>query len=288
MHTPSFLPACLSDAELEALIREDVPYFDLTTTALGIGAAPGRITFATRHDTVICATEEAARLLQRCGAAVEHITASGTLLPPGSTVLQASGPAQALHTAWKVAVNLLEYVSGIATRTHALVTAAQRVNPAVAVATTRKVFPGTKALSVKAVLAGGALPHRLGLSETVLVFAQHRAFTDGMPGLLQRIEHLQQTCREKKIIVEVESREEALQVARSGVDAIQFDKLPPPELAAAVQAVRQIAPGLLLAAAGGITSETIADYAGSGVDLLVTTAPYFGKPADIRATMAAI
>lgn len=279
---------CLSDAEIANLLQEDVPYFDLTTTVLGIGRQPGRITFVTRHHTIICGTEEAARILEQCGADVEHLTPSGTARPPGSVVLQASGAAYALHRAWKVAVNLLEYTSGIATRTHGMVAAAQRVNPAVAVVTTRKMFPGTRALSIKAVQAGGALPHRLGLSETVLVFAQHRAFTAGMAGLLERLEAAKRLCREKQFAVEVETVEEALLVAQAGANHIQFDKLSAAELTAAVQAIRQLAPGVLLAAAGGITPQTVADYAATGVDILVTTAPYFGKPADIGVSMEAL
>lgn len=280
--------SCLNDTEIAQLIREDVPYFDLTTTALGIGTQPGRITFATRHDTMICGTEEAARVLEQCGATIDHLTASGTFLPPGRLFLEATGAAYALHRAWKVAVNLLEYTSGVATRTHAMVAATRQVNPTAAVVTTRKMFPGTRALSIKAVQAGGAHPHRLGLSETVLVFAQHRAFTEGMTGLLERLDAAKQLCREKRFAIEVETVEDALLVAQAGADQIQFDKLPAAELAAAVTAVRQVAPHIVLAAAGGITLDTVAAYATTGVDMLVTTAPYFGKPADIGATMVAL
>ncbi len=280
--------SCLSDVEIAHLIHEDVPYFDLTTTILGIGAQPGRITFATRHDTVICGTEEAARVLEQCGARMDHLIASGTFLPPREVFLEATGTAHALHRAWKVAVNLLEYTSGIATRTHAMVVAARQANSAAAVVTTRKMFPGTRALAIKAVQSGGALPHRLGLSETVLVFAQHCAFTAGLTGLVQHLATARQTCREKRVGVEVETIEDALLVAQAGADHIQFDKLPAAELAAAVTAVRQVAPHIVLAAAGGITLDTVATYAATGVDLLVTTAPYFGKPADIGATMIAL
>ncbi|NJP04985.1 MAG: ModD protein [Chloroflexaceae bacterium] len=280
--------SCLHDAEIAALIAEDVPYFDLTTTALGIGSRLGRMTFTTRHDTVICATEEAAQVLHQCGAVVEQTIASGSRLPPGHVVLQATGPAAALHRGWKIAVNLLEYSSGIAGRMHAMVQTAQQVNPAVNVVTTRKMFPGTRALSIKAVQAGGALPHRLGLSETILVFEQHRAFTGGMAGLLDHVSTLQHTCREKRVVVEIETLEEALLMLEAGVRYLQFDKLPVERMTAAVQAIREIAPETVIAAAGGITRDSIAAYAATGVDVLVTSAPYFGKPADISARMTVL
>ncbi len=275
-------PLCVFDSELDHFIREDVPYFDLTTLALGIGDASGMISFTTRHPTVICGTEEAACILERCGATVTLCMASGTLLATGTLFLSATGTARALHQGWRVALSLLEYVSGIATRTRELVTAAQQINPQVVVVTTRKVFPGTKALAVKAILAGGAMPHRLGLSESVLIFAQHLAFLDGWAGLIERLPALRQQCQEKKIGVEVERLEDALMLAEAGVDVVQFDKLPPSALQEAVVVLKRDYPQLLVVAAGGITQANVQRYAATGVDVLATTAVYSGKPVDIQ------
>lgn len=278
----------LSAEELERLLGEDVPYFDLTTFALGIGEQPGMLTFTTRQPTVICGTEEVCRILEQCGAAVKECLATGQRLLRDTTFLMATGPAQALHRAWKVSVNLLEYASGIATRTRELVTVAHSINPAVAVVTTRKIFPGTKALSVKAVLAGGALPHRLGLSETVLVFPQHLVFLGGLDGLRTRLAQLQHPCAEKKICVEVANLDDAFTVAQMGVDSIQFDKLPAAELVQAIAELKHLYPSIKLAAAGGINIGNVREYVATGVDMVVTTTPYFGQPADIAAKMAAI
>ncbi|NTU85529.1 MAG: ModD protein [Chloroflexales bacterium] len=280
------LPCCLSDDEIAGLLREDVPYLDLTTHALGIGDAPGTITFAARQPTVIAATEEAGRLLTQCGATVTMALPSGSRVRLGELVLMATGPAHALHRGWKVAVNLLEYVSGIATRTYALVAAARQVNPRVTVATTRKVFPGTRALAVKGILAGGAVPHRLGLSESILIFPQHRAFLGGLDGLCEALRRLKQTGREHKVGVEVEGLDDALAVAEAGADLLQFDKLPAAELQAAVGALRPRFPALTLVAAGGLTATNIAAYAATGVDVLATTWPYSGPPADIGVSIS--
>ncbi len=279
------MPVFISDEEIERFIREDVAYFDLTTFALGIGALPGRITFATRHDTVVCGVEEAGRVLTKLGAIADIAHASGERLPAGTLFLAATGPAQTLHQGWKVAVNLLEYASGIATRARAMVDAARSVNPAVGVMTTRKTFPGSRALAIKAVLSGGAMPHRLGLSETVLAFDQHLAFLGGLPGLLRQLDDVRRTCREKLIGIEVTGPDDALTVARAGVDVIQFDKLAPETLAEIVPRLRQIRPHVVLAAAGGIALDNVRAYATTGVDLLVTSALYFGKPADIEAKL---
>ncbi|NTW50602.1 MAG: ModD protein [Chlorobiales bacterium] len=278
----------LSDDDIFRLIKEDVPYFDLTTVTLGIGKRSGLISFYTRHKTVICCTEEVARVFEKCGAVARNFVPSGQRLPASTLILEAEGPAESLHMAWKVSLNLLEYTSGIATRTRDLVDAAISVNPSVSVVTTRKVFPGTKALAVKAVLAGGGELHRLGISETVLVFKQHLAFTGGFSGFIGMIDTLKHRNQEKKIGVEVETEAEALAVAKAGVDLIQFDKIAAPELQRITATLKAKFPALKIAAAGGITPANIKEYADTGVDLLVTTSPYFGKPADIRASMIAI
>lgn len=279
---------CLPDYEIERFLDEDLPYGDLTTHLLGIGQQPGEICFTTRHETTLCCTEEAARLLEKCGCRVTQLMHSGTTIPADQKFLRAEGTAQALHAGWKVAVNLLEYGSGIATRTARIVSAARAVNPGIAVLTTRKTFPGTKKLAIKAICAGGALPHRLGLSETVLVFKQHTVFLGGLKQLLHQVESLKGTAPETRVIIEADSPEEALLIAQNDADVVQVDKLPADQLKTLVDQVKQINPAIKVSAAGGINEQNAAEYAASGVDILVLSSVYFGKPADIGATITAV
>ncbi len=204
----------------------------------------------------------------------------------GTEFLAAEGTAAALHTGWRAALNILEYASGIATATARLVAAARRVNPDIAVVTTRKTFPGTRKTAIKAILAGGALPHRLGLSETILVFKQHLVFMGGRENFLNSLPELRAQAREKKIIVEAESLAEALPLAAAGVDVIQVDKLPPPDLAVLVREVRAVNPTVQISAAGGINEGNAAAYAATGVHILVLSSLYFSKPADMGVRMA--
>lgn len=271
----------LSDATIEQYIKEDVPYLDLTTFALKISGQKGKIEYICREEAVICGTEEVLRICQKLNVTPTRHLASGTKVQPQTGVLAAKGNAEDLHKVWKVAMNILEYASGIATRTNKLVTLAKEVNPQVEVLTTRKIFPGTKELAIKAVLAGGGLPHRLGLSETVLVFKQHLNFIGGLDGFLARLSELKTRLCEKKIIVEVETVEDALLLCQAGVDGLQFDKMPPGELQKAVEQIRANHNQITLLAAGGINEQNAALYAGTGVNGLVTTSVYFGKPVDM-------
>ncbi|UKJ74081.1 ModD protein [Azospirillum brasilense] len=269
----------LSDAALDALLAQDVPYGDLTTDSLGIAAAPARIRFTARGAMVLAGTEEAARLIEKAGGTVTSVRPSGTAVEAGAPFLEGHEPAGALHRGWKVAQTLVEYASGIASRARRIVEAA----PGVTVACTRKNFPGAKDLSVKAVLAGGAVMHRLGLSETILVFPEHRAFLSGSPE--SWIADLRRRAPEKKIVVEVDTVADAIAFARAGADVLQLEKRTPEEARAVVAATRGLPRPPVVAAAGGVTEDNAAAYAAAGCPLLVTTAPFFGRPADVEVVL---
>jgi molybdenum transport protein len=151
----------IPDSDIDRFIEEDCPYGDLTTHLLGIGSTHGRIVYSTRHEATLCCTEEVVRLFTRLGAVTTRALPSRTSVPAGIEFLAAEGTATALHAGWKAALNLLEYASGVATGTARVVKTARTVNPDITVVTTRESFPGTKRIVIKAVIAGGALPHRL-------------------------------------------------------------------------------------------------------------------------------
>jgi molybdenum transport protein len=277
----------ISDARLDALLLEDAPHGDLTTEALGLGGRPGRMTYTAREPLVLAGVEEAARLLSRVGAVPRVVQASGTQLGKGALLLEADGTAAALHLGWKVALHLLEQLSGIATRTRRILEAARSGAPGreVPVAATRKGFPGTRDLALLGVRAGGGVAHRLGLSETILIFAQHTVFL-GEGGLAAALALARARQPEKKIVVEVASLEEALRAAEAGADVIQVEKLPPEAFAAVVVACRGRPGGPKVAATGGVDESNAAAYAAAGADLLVTSAPFSARPAEISAVIA--
>ncbi|MFL9827917.1 ModD protein [Rhodoplanes sp. SY1] len=280
----TILPPVLPDHVLDALLVDDVPLGDLTTHALGISGQPARITFAARDRLVVALSEEAARLVARTGAEVTLLAGSGTSLTPGEKILEARGPAGALHRAWKVAQTMLEIASGIATTTRAIVEAARAVSPDIAVACTRKTVPGAKALSIKAILAGGAVPHRLGLSETVLVFEEHRRFLKDLAPA-EIVARLRRFVPEKKVVIEVAGVDEGVAWARAGADVIQAEKFSPEAIAALVAALKEAAPTTIVAAAGGVTPDNAGAYASAGARVLVTSAPYTAKPRDVQVVL---
>ncbi len=264
----------LSDHDLARMLQDDVPNGDLTTESLAIGHCAGRIEFRARQAMTVACTEEAVRIFELAGATAELVTPSGTGVAVGTLLLRANGSVTSLHVAWKATQILVEWASGIATAAAAIV-AASGETP---VACTRKNAPGTKALSIKAVRAGGAAMHRLGLSETLLVFAEHRMFLDETPA--QTIARLNRRQPEKKVVVEVGGVAEARLWAEAGADVLQLEKFSPEQVAESRAAMADSC--VVLAAAGGVNAGNAAAYVQAGTDLLVTSAPYSAPPRDVQ------
>jgi molybdenum transport protein len=246
----------ISTHELQRLLAEDVPYGDLTTEALGIGGRRATIRFAARSRMVVAAIEAAAALLDLAEVTARLHARSGDRVEPGAPLLTGEGDAGGVLRAWKVSQTLTEIWSGVATATRAVVSAARSERPEVTVACTRKNVPGTKAFAVAAIKAGGAVPHRLGLSETILLFPEHRAILpDG--DLAAAARRLRGVAPEKKLVIEVKTVEDGRAAAAAGFDVIQAEKFTPEAIGQLAAAVASLRPRLAIAAAGGIDPDTM-------------------------------
>lgn len=278
-----------SNARIDAFIEEDVPYIDLTCEVLGVHNQPGEMEYFTRESCVLAGTDIARRIMRNLGCEVLTSSEDGQLVSAGQTFFTVRGAAADLHAAWKVCLNVFDHLSAVATKTRSMVDAVHAVNPECEVLTTRKSMPGAKDLLTCAVMAGGAFPHRLGLSETVLVFEQHLAFFGGFNRFVEEMPRIKARCVEKKLFVEADAQR-ALALARAssdghGVDGIQLDKVPVSELAELVRRIREIDPRITIIAAGGINPQNAGAYAACGVDGLATTAPFTAKPVDMSVRM---
>jgi molybdenum transport protein len=278
-------PTRISREKLERLLFDDAPHGDLTTDLLGLAARPGIIQFSARHDMVVALVNEAATILEMAGARVEIFCDEGQKLPAGAPILRGNGSAGALLRGWKVAQTLMEIWSGVATATREIVDAARSAAPGICIACTRKNTPGVKDFSVAAVRAGGAVMHRLGLSETILVFPEHLSFVGGVE-LEQIAARLRMQAPEKKLVIEARDLDEALRAAQAGFDVIQAEKFKPDDIALLKQRLSLVANRPAIAAAGGVNSSNAADYARAGADILVTSAPYAASPRDVTVRLA--
>jgi nicotinate-nucleotide pyrophosphorylase (carboxylating) len=162
-----------------------------------------------------------------------------------------------------VALNLLGHLSGIATATRDLVRVVTAANPRCRVADTRKTTPGLRALEKYAVRAGGGANHRFGLDDAVLVKDNHLAVAGGVTAALgrvrERVGHL------VRVEVEVDTLEQLDEALAAGADAVLLDNMDPATLR---RAVERVAGRAVTEASGGITPDTAAEIAATGVDLL--------------------
>ena len=254
----------------ESILLADCPYEDLTTVGLGIEETCGTVSASLKAPGIAAGIDLAREIFLAAGASVEVFAKDGDSLAARVPFLCARGSAQALHAAYKTAQCVMEYAGGIAERTRAMVDAARSVNPQAVVAGTRKHYPGGKRIALAGLLAGGGTVHRLGLSDSILVFDQHRVFTDDFAGAFAR---LKAANPEKKTAVEASCEAEAREFIelgrfRNGVGQIDGRGR------------------LALALYGACNAENAAAYAAAGAVILVTSWPYWGRPRDVKMTFA--
>lgn len=276
----------ISDSVIESIIKEDMPYYDITTSLLNIGANRGKISYYARNNGVVSGVLVAKKIFEKLGAEVTFFLQDGSSISKDDMILQAKGNADILHAGWKVALNTLEYLSGITSLCSQMVYKSRQVNKNVMLAATRKSMPLTRQLVTLAFLAGGVEPHRLGLSETILIFKQHLEFMGGFENLENTIKNSAQKAYEKKIILETENYDDSIKALQYDfISGIQLDKLSPEEVGKIVDERNKKNKNIKIIAAGGINLKNIEDYAVTMADVLVSSYFFHAAPFDIKAVM---
>ncbi|MCC2612977.1 carboxylating nicotinate-nucleotide diphosphorylase [Neorhizobium petrolearium] len=236
---------------------------DVTSAAVIPSEHRSTVVMAARKAGVIAGLDAAALAFELVDPAItmtRHVQ-DGTTVGPGDTIATIEGPSRGLLTAERTALNFLGHLSGIATVTARIVNAVS--NTRAAVVCTRKTTPGLRALEKYAVRAGGGLNHRFALYDAVLIKDNHVAIAGGVSEAIRRaranVGHM------VKIEVEVDTFDQLREAMEIGVDAVLLDNMTPEQLREAVTIVGGRA---ITEASGGITPETAAAIAVSGVDLL--------------------
>lgn len=256
-------PADELDRLIDGWLAEDIGRLDITTEFLIPADAQAEFSLNSRHDVVVCGIDIAARVFRRHvpDCEVEVLTPDGTRAGAGATLARVRGPARGTLTAERTALNLLQFLTGIATLT---ATYAERVvGTGATLIDTRKTVPGYRALSKYASCVGGARNHRIRLDDGMLVKDNHIAVCGGIAAALARAKAL--TPSLTKIEVECDTLEQVAEAADAGADVILLDNM---DAALMRQAVAIVAGRAELEASGRITLETIREKAESGVDYI--------------------
>ena len=256
------MSAVIQDSTIEDWLAEDVGHHDVTNHLPGTTA--GRLVAKERG--VAGGIDAATAVFEYLNCPVDSALEEGTAIEPGDVLLTVTGPTRDVLRGERPAVNVAAHASGIATKTRQAVDSAREVSDDVAIAGTRKTTPGLRGIEKRAVVAGGGDTHRLNLSHMAMVKDNHVAEM-GLEGAIEHVE--KRTSFATQVEVEVEQPADAPRAADAGADIVLLDNMSPDDCERAVELLAETGHGEVLAeASGGITIETVADYAATGVDVI--------------------
>ena len=256
---PLMYESLLRTALLEDLGRAG----DITADAIVPADKQASLVLRARQPGVVAGLDIARSAFQLVSPEITltAVRPDGSVVTPGDVIAEIDGPARALLTGERTALNFLCHLSGVATATASLVTAAQGTKARIVC--TRKTTPGLRALEKYAVRAGGGSNHRFGLDDAVLIKDNHIALAGSVRIAIERAKanagHL------VKIEVEVDTLAQLEQVLALGVDAVLLDNMATDELG---QAVVMTDGRAITEASGRITAATVRAIAETGVDLI--------------------
>ena len=256
MITPHYIAKLVAQA-----LAEDIESGDITAELIGANVqTSGRI--VTREDGILCGTAFALEAFQQIDPSchVEWAAQDGDVLTASNTLCTLSGPARALLTAERTALNFLQLLSGTATTASHY--AARVAHTKVKLLDTRKTVPGLRLAQKYAVTCGGCFNHRIGLFDAFLIKENH---ISAAGGIAEAVAAARSVAPGKPLEVEVENEAELEQALTAGADRIMLDNF---TLEGLRSAVAHAAGRVELEASGNVTDETLVAIAETGVDFI--------------------
>lgn len=263
----------LSQKDWQAVVREaasravgeDVGPVDLTSRVAVPNEARAVATLVAREPGVVAGMEVAEAVFREVDGSLQwkSLVKDGDRVVAGCVVAEVSGSARSILSGERSALNFLQRLSGVATRTADFVRAVQGTKAKIL--DTRKTTPGLRALERKAVFAGGGVNHRSGLYDAILMKENHQVF---LPQ--EKMGEVIQKCRQEfpefPLVVEADSVDLAIQLLGQPVDRILLDNMSPEQVARVIQKKAEMGSGVGLEASGGVTLERARALAETGVE----------------------
>ena len=251
------------DDSLRRWLEEDIGTGDLTSEALIPEDAVTTGLIHAKDTGILCGVDVARRVFELLDPSLEFtaLAKDGDTLAYGTKIAEIKGSARSVLTGERLALNLLQHLSGVATQTKQLADIAKPYGTRVV--DTRKTTPGLRQLEKYAVRVGGGHNHRLGLYDAILIKDNHIAVAGGVKEALARAKAY--ASHMTKIEIEVESLEQAREAVQGGADVIMLDNMAPDEMKECVDMIGHRA---VVEASGGITAKNLAAAAAAGVDVI--------------------
>ncbi len=277
-------PLSIDEAVTRALDEDLGRAGDITSMATIPETTPARAIMVARQAGVIAGLPLAVATFRKLSPDIRidaHVR-DGAAAEQGKPVLTISGPARAVLTGERTALNFVGRLSGIATLTADYVR--QTAGTKLRICCTRKTTPGLRALEKYAVRCGGGFNHRFGLDDAILIKDNHIAVAGGVKAVLERARAY--TGHLVKVEIEVDTLDQLREVLDTGLaDVVLLDNM---DTATLTEAVKLAQGRVVLEASGGVTLDSIAKIAATGVDYvssgaLTHSAPNFDVALDIEA-----
>lgn len=265
-------PWIVLEPMLRSWLLEDIGRGDRSTAPLFQGqSSVGKAKWIAKEPGVIAGQGLAAGVFELLDQQVSFSAkvADGEVVEQGQVVALIEGPLDVLLTGERVALNLVMRLSGIATLTRRYVE--QIADMPTHLVDTRKTTPGLRVLEKYATQVGGAMNHRMGLDDGVMIKDNHIAAAGGIGAAIVLIR--QAMPYPLTIEVETENLEQVSEALEHGADIIMLDNMPPEMMKRAVQLIRSTNDRIKIEASGNITLETIRSVAETGVDYISSSAP---------------
>ena len=257
----------LIDRLIDLAFAEDIGDGDHTTLSCIPATAMGKSKLLIKEEGVLAGIEVAKEIFHRFDAElkVEVFINDGAEVKPGDVAMIVSGKVQSLLQTERLMLNVMQRMSGIATTTRKYVKRLEGTKTRVL--DTRKTTPGMRMLEKEAVKIGGGVNHRIGLFDMILLKDNHVDFAGGIDKAVNRAkEYCKEKGKDLKIEIEVRNFDEINQVlAIGGVDRIMLDNF---NIENTCKAVEMIGGRFEIESSGGITFNTLRDYAECGVDFI--------------------
>jgi nicotinate-nucleotide pyrophosphorylase (carboxylating) len=252
---------------VELALAEDVGSGDVTTLATVPESAVASAVMRAREPLVVAGSDLAEAVFSRLDSRVKVVRAArdGARLVAGTTLMQVAGPARAILTGERVALNFVQRLSGVASLTARFVAAIE--GTAARILDTRKTTPGWRALEKHAVTCGGGMNHRFGLHDMILIKDNHLAvLRDALPNPVEAaVRQARAQYPGLRIEVEADTLDQVDQALVSGAEFILLDNMTLPQLREAAMRCRGRA---ATEASGGVSLETVRGIAETGVDFI--------------------
>jgi len=252
---------------VQAALAEDIGPGDATTLATVPAEAQARAVMAAHEPITVAGLAFAEAAFRELSPAVtfEQSVRDGQSVAAGSHLLSIAGPARALLTAERVALNFVQRLSGVATLTAQFVEAIRGMRAQIL--DTRKTTPGWRRFEKYAVTCGGGRNHRFGLFDLILIKDNHlAALRDAKPNAIAAaVRRARASYPKMQVEVEADTLDQVRQAADAGADIILLDNMAPAQLS---QAVHLVAGRAKTEASGGVNFQTVRAIAQTGVDFI--------------------